>query len=77
MECRLGSTLPADVSGLGYEVTETGEDERILGGAIVEKFVARANRKLKPLTEGSTGQVAHTVTHAGICRVRRYRFDIP
>jgi hypothetical protein len=61
---------------LGYDVTEAGEGERILAGAIVERFTRRADGELV-LTEGSTRAVAETRTHAGIVTVRRYSFTMP
>jgi hypothetical protein len=40
METLVNSTLADELRDLGYNITETGEGERILPGAIVEKFVA-------------------------------------
>jgi hypothetical protein len=77
MECLPDSTLPDDLRKLGYVVTETGEGERILSGAIVEIFVAGPGGELVPLTEGSTGPIAEVRRHAGICRVLRFAFDLP
>lgn len=54
-----------------------GEGERILPTAIVERFVLRADGELEPLIAGSTRPIASTVTHAGICKVKRYAFDMP
>jgi hypothetical protein len=66
MECLPGSTLPDDLRALGYiTISKTGEGERILAGAIVEKLVAGPNSELVPLTEGSTLPVAAVVRHAG------------
>jgi hypothetical protein len=75
MECQPGSSLPDDLRASGYEVTATGEGERILPTAIVEKFVTGADGTLVALTEGSTRPVTSTVTHAGIIRVQRFAFD--
>jgi hypothetical protein len=61
----------------GYAVRKIGEGERILPAAIVEKFVMRAHGEFELLTEGSTRPIASTVTHAGICKVKRYAFDMP
>jgi hypothetical protein len=72
-----GSTLPDELRKAGYDVTEVGEGERILPTAIVEKFVARADGEFEPLTEGSTRPIASTVTHAGICKVKRYALCMP
>jgi hypothetical protein len=72
-----GSTLPAQVAKLGYSISEIGETDHILPAAIVERFTRRADGELEPLVEGSTRPIALTVTHAGICKVKRYTFDIP
>jgi hypothetical protein len=72
-----GSTLPAELRGLGYDVVEAGEGERIIAAAITEQLAVRADGQLEPLTEGSTRQVALTTTHAGITRVKRYSFSMP
>jgi hypothetical protein len=77
IDCVPGSTLPADLRALGYDVTATGDGERILPHQIVERFTRRADGELEPLTEGSTKPVAQTRTHAGIVRVERYAFDMP
>jgi hypothetical protein len=58
-------------------VIEDGETERTLRTAIIEKFVAGADGALEPLTAGSTRPIALTVTHAGICKVKRYAFSMP
>jgi hypothetical protein len=77
MECLPDSTLPDELRKLGYKVEADGEGERILHSAIVEKFVTGLDGALEPLIEGSTRLVASTVTHAGICKVTRYAFDMP
>jgi hypothetical protein len=56
MECLPGSTLSEELRKHGYNVTETGEGERILPGAIIEKLVVGADGALEPLTTGSTGR---------------------
>jgi hypothetical protein len=43
----------------------------------VAKFVAGADSALEPMTAGSTRPISSTVTHAGICQVKRYAFDMP
>jgi hypothetical protein len=55
----------------------TGDGERILPAAVIEKFVAGTGGALEPLTSGSTWPIAQIVTHAGIVKVRRYGFDMP
>jgi hypothetical protein len=72
-----GSSLPEELRARGYEVTATGEGERILPPAIVERFCMRGDGELEPLTPGSTRPVARIVQHAGICRVKRYAFSMP
>ena len=62
------SSLPDDLRALGYEVREDGDGERILQHAIVELFTRRADGELEP---------AETGTHAGICTVKRFAFDMP
>jgi hypothetical protein len=62
VECLPTSTLPAELYDAGYDPEPAGEGERILPTAIVETFI----------TEGST--VPRRVTHAGICKVKRYTF---
>jgi hypothetical protein len=76
MECLPGSTLPDEQRQLGYDVRDLGDGERILA-AIVERFTMRADGEFEPLVEGSTKPIASTVTHAGICKVRRYAFALP
>ena len=58
-------------------LTATGDGERIVPTAIVERFCMRAYGALEPLISGSTRPVALTVTHAGICKVKRYAFSMP
>jgi hypothetical protein len=77
METLEGSGLPDAIRALGYDVTATGEGQRILANAIVEKFTTRADGEFEPLVEGSTKPIASTVTHAGIVKVKRYSFEIP
>jgi hypothetical protein len=74
---RPDSTLPDELRKPGHDVREIGDGERILAGAIVEKFVRRADGELEPLTVGSTGPVAEVRRHAVIVRTERFVFDIP
>ena len=76
MGCLSESALPDDLRALGYDLREMGEGERILPHRIVERFVRRADGELEPLTAESTKPVAEIRTHAGICKVRRYGFDM-
>jgi hypothetical protein len=76
MECLPDSTLPADLGKLGYDVRDLGDGERILAMAITEQFTMSANGEFEPLVEGSTKPIASTVTHAGICKVKRYAFSM-
>jgi hypothetical protein len=77
VEALPGSALPDDLRALGYDVREIGDGERILPTAIVERFVLRADGELEPLIAGSTRPIASAVTHAGICKVKRYAFSMP
>jgi hypothetical protein len=76
VECLPGSTLPAELRKAGYDVRDIGDGERILPTAIIERFALRADGEFEAMTEGSTKPVASTVTHAGICKVKRYGFEI-
>jgi hypothetical protein len=76
IECLPGSALPNDLRGLGYRLLAIEDGERILAGAIVEKFVRRADGDLEQLTAGSTKPVAEVRRHAGIVRTERYTFDL-
>ena len=77
MECLPDSPLPDDLRELGYIVEQTGCGERILASAIIERFKRGARGELELLTPGSTEPVVKTRTHAGIAKVKRYRFDVP
>jgi hypothetical protein len=68
---RLALTAP------GYDLHEIEGGERILPGAIVERFVRRADGVLEPATSESTAPIAETRTHIGICKAKRYAFDMP
>jgi hypothetical protein len=77
VECLPDSALPDDLRGLGHDVREIGDGERILPYQIVERFVRRADGELEPLTGGSTKPIAETRTHAGIAKVKQYAFEMP
>jgi hypothetical protein len=77
VECLPDAALPDDLRGLGYDVREVGDGERILAHRIVERFVRRSDGELEPLTAESSKPIAETRTHAGIVKVKRYAFDIP
>jgi hypothetical protein len=72
-----GSSLPDELQAQGYDLTPTGDGERIVSTAITERFCMGADGELEPLTSGSTRAVAQVVTHAGIVKIRRYVFDLP
>jgi hypothetical protein len=74
IECWPGSSLPDELLARRHDVTATGNSERIL--ATAERFCMRADGELEPLTPVSTRPVASTGTHAGICKVKRYGFEI-
>jgi len=58
-------------------LTATGDGERILPTAIIERPVIGADGQLEPVTADSTLPVAQVVQHAGICRVARYEAFAP
>ncbi|WMT78842.1 hypothetical protein [Bradyrhizobium sp. Ash2021] len=62
---------------MGYDLTEAGEGERILAGAVVERFIRRKDGELEPITPGSTAAVAEVRNHAGVVSVKRYSFTMP
>jgi hypothetical protein len=76
VECLPGSTLPAELGTLGYDVRDLGEGERILAAAITEQFTLNAAGEFEALVEGSTKPVAQTMRHAGIVKVKRYGFSM-
>ena len=72
-----GANPSVDVGDHRHQLRATGEGQRILSGPIVEKFAMRADGQLELATEGSTRPVSSIVTHAGICKTRRFSFDMP
>jgi hypothetical protein len=44
---------------------------------IVEKFTLTSSGAFEPATEGSTKPIASTTTHAGVCKVKRWAFEMP
>jgi hypothetical protein len=65
-----------DEKARGYDLTATDDGERILPTAIIERSCKGADGELETMTSGSARAVALTVRHAGICKVKRYVFDI-
>ena len=55
----------------------TGNGQRIIHTAIIEKLTRVARGKLVPLTPGSTGPVAEVRQHAGIVQVLRFEAIAP
>jgi hypothetical protein len=72
-----GSNLPNVLADMGHNLKPEPDGERILATAINEKFAYRTDGTLGPMTEGSTAKPAAVVTHAGPCRVQRWRFSLP
>jgi hypothetical protein len=61
MECLPGPTVLRDLSALGHRPEPTGEGERILAGAIVEKLVAGPDGSVLPwTTEAGSRAIAAT-----------------
>ena len=71
-----GSTLPDELRGAGYAIVPAGEGERILPAAIVQEFILSSSGAYELATEGGTEPIAHTVRHAGLCKVLRYGFTM-
>jgi hypothetical protein len=74
IEVLAGTSSPDELQARGYDLTATGDGERIVPTAITERFCMGADGELVPLTSGSTGALAQVVTHAGVVRVQRYAF---
>jgi hypothetical protein len=72
-----GSTLPDDLRGLGYCLTDEGEGQRIFLGSVVQKFALTSSGALEPITPGSARQVGEVQRHAEIARARRYETQFP
>jgi hypothetical protein len=75
-QCLAESQLPNQLAALGYRVEPDGMTERILPHAIQERFCRTASGELEPLTEGSTKPVVSVRTHAGLCKVAKFWFQI-
>jgi hypothetical protein len=73
----VGSPLPAQLTALGYIVEKTGQTQRILPHAIVEKFETSSSGALVTPTENSTKPVTTRVTHAGIAIVNQFNLRLP
>jgi hypothetical protein len=76
VEALPGSTLPAELIAAGYNLRGDGEGERILPAAIVQELALTISGAYEPMAEGSTKPIAHTIRHAGICKVLRYGFTM-
>jgi len=72
LEALPDSTLPDELRGLGYNITEVGKGERILPTAITERLVAGPDGALAPITEGSTQAATMVVHQAGIVTTKVY-----
>ena len=73
----VGSPPPDQLAALGYTVEKTGESQRILPHAVVQRFEVSSSGALVAATEGSTRPVSVTVTNAGIATVERFDLRIP
>jgi hypothetical protein len=72
-----GSPLPAQLTAMGFSVEKTGESQRILPHAIVQRFETSSTGALIPATEGSTKPVSVVVTNAGVATVAQYDVRMP
>lgn len=75
-DCLEHSPFPEEMRQCGYILQDEGDGQRILASALVEHFVRAADGQLELLTEGSTRPIAESRHHAGICRVRKWSFEL-
>jgi hypothetical protein len=52
IECLPGSSLPVELQAQGYDPIATGDGERILPSAIIERFWIGADGEMEPVTSG-------------------------
>jgi hypothetical protein len=71
-----GSPFPEEMRQCGFILEDEGDGQRILASALVEHFVRAADGQLELLTEGSTRLIAESRHHAGICRIRKWSFEL-
>jgi hypothetical protein len=76
IECLPTNGWPDELRERGYPLEEIDGGSRILAHAVVEHFTKNADRSLSLVT-GPTSQPTLPVTHAGICKTRRYSFRAP
>jgi hypothetical protein len=69
--------LPDELQARGHDLVATGDGERILPTAIIERLCIGADGEVESVTLGSTRAVAQVLTHAGICKVNRFAFGLP
>jgi hypothetical protein len=72
-----GSSLPSQLQSLGYIVGRTGESQRILPHAVLQRFETSSSGVLVPATQGSTKPVTVAVTNAGIATVEQFDLRMP
>jgi hypothetical protein len=60
-----------------FKLKELAPDQRIVVDAIKVRFTRNADGSLGQLTPGSTQAVTMTIAHPGICRTRRFSFEMP
>jgi hypothetical protein len=58
-------------------LTATGDGERIVPTAIIERFCMRADGELGPMTSDSTRPITQVTTHAGIVATTVYQLREP
>jgi hypothetical protein len=78
LETTSGSPWPAELRKRGFplEADDPRDGERILGHGVREVVHVNRDGSLAPFVEGSTAPTRE-ITHAGIIRVIRYRFNAP
>ncbi|NPV22130.1 hypothetical protein [Bradyrhizobium aeschynomenes] len=74
VECLPGSTLVGELTEAGYELTSTGEGERIVLGQIVQRFATTSSGMFEAVTTSSTRPTVLTTKHAAIAQWSATRF---
>jgi hypothetical protein len=72
------AAIPCGFGGhRGYIVVKTGESQRVLPNAVVQKFKVSSSGALIAATENSPKPVSLIVTGAGLARVEQYDLWMP
>jgi hypothetical protein len=60
-----------------FKLEALPDGQRIITDAKAETFTRNFDGSLGILSEGSTQAITHLTRHAGICRTRRFSFEMP